>query len=172
MGPGFLEILPPERTGKTEMGRHGHHDRGHHSGYDRRDYRDPRMAGGSADYGMPPRLPRKLRMAVVLVGLVLWSLLAWMAYALVDPVLAWVAGSGGLLVDGGKGLATVTGAGKEVGSVLDNLNASGFWGQAIALLRVVLKPAVIILWALGALALIAAPVILPRISRLLGRRRH
>ncbi|KAA0946402.1 MAG: hypothetical protein KKC24_04270 [Gammaproteobacteria bacterium] len=109
-------------------------------------------------------------MAVVLVGLVLWSLLAWVGYALVDPVLGWVAANAGLLVDGGKGLAT--GAGKEVGSVVDNLNVSGFLGQAIALLRVIVKPAIIVLWVIGTLVLIAAPVILPRVGRLLGGRRH
>lgn len=111
-------------------------------------------------------------MAVVLVGLVLWSLLALIGYALVDPVLGWIAANAGLLVDSGKGLATAIGAGKEVGSVVANLNVSGFLGQAIALLRVVLKPAIIVLWAIGAIALIAAPVILPRIGWLLGGRRH
>lgn len=154
------------------MGKHSHHDRGYRNSYGRKDDRDPRMTGGSADYGAPPRLPRKLPMAVVLMGLVLWSLLAWIGYSLVDPVLGWVAASAGLLVDGGKGLATAVGAGKEVGAVVDNLNVSGFLGQTIALLRVVLKPAVVIVWAIGALALIAAPVILRKIGRLLAARRH
>ncbi len=154
------------------MGKHGHRDRGYRVSYGHRDDRDPRMAGGPVDYDARPRLPRKLPMAVVLVGLVLWSLLAWVGYILVDPILGWVAANAGLLVDGGKGLATATGAGKEVGSVVDNLNVSGFLGQAIALLRVILKPAIIVLWVIGALALVAAPVILPRIGRMLGGRRH
>lgn len=108
----------------------------------------------------------------MLAGLVAWSLLTWMGYALVNPILAWVAANAGLLVDSGKDLATATGAGKEVGSVVDNLNVSGFLGQAIALLRAVLKPALIVLWAIGVLVLIAAPVIVPRIGRMLGERRH
>lgn len=152
------------------MGKHGHHDRGYRDSYYRRNDRDPKMTGEPVDYDARPSLPRKLPMAVVLVGLVLWSLLAWVGYALVDPVLGWVAANAGLLVDGGKGLAT--GAGKEVGSVVDNLNVSGFLGQAIALLRVIVKPAIIVLWVIGTLVLIAAPVILPRIGRLLGGRRH
>lgn len=154
------------------MGKHGHRDRGYRDNYGRGDDRDPEMTSGPVDYDARPRLTRKLPRAVVLVGLVLWSLLAWAGYALVDPVLGWVASNAGLLVDGGKGLATATGVGKEVGSVVDNLNVSGFLGQAIALLRVVMKPAIIVLWAIGAVAIIAAPVILPRVGRLLGGRRH
>ena len=141
------------------MGKHGHHGGGYRHSYARRDDRDSRMTGGPADYDAPPRLPRKLPMAVVLVGLVLWSLLAWVGYVLVDPILGWVAASAGLLVDGGKDIATATG-GNEIGIILDNLNVSGFLGQTIALLRVVLKPAIVVVWAIGALALIAAPVIL------------
>lgn len=154
------------------MGKHGHHDRGYRNSYGRRDDRDPRMAGGPVDYDARARLPRKLPMAVVLVGLVLWSLLAWAGYALVDPILGWVAANAGLLVDGGKGLAGAVGVGKEVGVVVDNLNVSGFLGQIIALLRVVLKPAIIVVWAIGAAVLVAAPLILPKIGRLFAGRRH
>ena len=153
------------------MGKHGRHDSGYRNSYGRRDDRDPRMTGAPADYDAPPRLPRKLPVAVVLVGLVLWSLLAWVGYVLVDPILGWVAASAGLLVDGGKDIAAATG-GKEVGTILDNLNVSGFLGQIIALLRVVLKPAIVLVWAIGALILVAAPFILPKIGRLLGGRRH
>jgi hypothetical protein len=110
-----------------------------------------------------------VRVALVF-GLVAWSLLAWVGYVLVDPALDWVAASSGVLVDGGKGIATVTGVSKEVGSVAEGLNVGGFGQWAIGLLRAVLKPAIIIFWALGALALIAAPVILPKISMILGRR--
>lgn len=125
------------------------------------------MAGGPAR-----RILRPISWIVVLAGLAVWSLLAWIGYAFVDPILSWIAANAGLLIDSGKGLATATGAGKEVGSVINNLNVSGFSGQAIALLRVVLKPAIIVLWAIGALALIAAPLLLPRIGRMLGGRRH
>jgi hypothetical protein len=129
------------------------------------------MAGGPVDYDARPRLPRKLPTAVVLVGLVLWSLLAWVGYVLVDPILGWVASSAGLLVDGGKDIATATGS-KEVGTILDNLNVSGFMGQTIALLRVVLKPAVVAVWAIGAVVLLAAPLILSKIGRLFAGHRH
>ena len=154
------------------MGKHGHHDRGYRNSHGRRDYRDPRMTDGPADLDVSARLPRKLPMAVVLVGLVLWSLLALAGYALVDPVLGWVAAGAGLLIDGGKGLATAVGAGREVGAVVDNFNVSGFLGQTIALLRVVLKPAIVVVWAIGTLILVAAPLILPKIGRLFAGRRH
>ena len=111
-------------------------------------------------------------MAAVLVGLVLWSLLAWAGYALVDPVLGWVAASAGFLLDSGKDIATATGAGKEVGVVVDGLNASGLLGQVVALLRGILKPTIVVVWVIGALVLIAAPAILPRIGRLLAAFRH
>ena len=134
--------------------------------------RDLGMMGGPAPYDPHPRTARRPSMALLLFGLVLWSLLAWVGYALVDPALGWAATSSGALVDGGKGLATAVGAGKEVGAVVDKLNVSGAVGQTIAFLRVVLKPAIIVVWAIGALALLAAPMILPWVGSLLGGRRH
>lgn len=119
-----------------------------------------------------PRMSRPVSWIIVIAGLAVWSLLAWIGYALVDPILGWVAASAGLLAGGAKGLATATGAGKEVGTVLDSLNVSGFLGQAIAWLGVVLKPAIVVVWAIGSLVLIAAPMMLGRIGRLLGGRRH
>ena len=56
----------------------------------------------------------------------------------------------GLLVDCGKGLATTTGIGKYAGSVVDNLYGSALLGQAIALLRAIVKPAIVVVWAIGA----------------------
>lgn len=151
------------------MGKHGYDNRWSSGSHGRRDGRGPRMIDDPATYDTVQRRPRRLRMAVVLVGLVLWSLLALVGYALVDPVLGWIAGNAGLLVDGGKGLATAAGAGKEVGNIVDGLNVSGFLGQVIALLRVILKPTIVVVWAIGALVLLAAPAILRKIERLLVR---
>lgn len=153
------------------MGRHkryGRWPRGSHG----RDEFSGQWPGNPSGGDPAPRMPRPIFWIVAIMGLAVWSLLAWVGYALADPVLGWVAAKAGLLVDGGKGLATAAGAGKEVSSVVDSLNVSGFLGQAIALLRAIAKPAIIVLWAIGALALVAAPVILPRIGRLLGGRRH
>lgn len=153
------------------MGGHRRDDRRPRGGH-REDQFSGRWPGGATDGDRARRILRPISWIVVLAGLALWSLLAWVGYALVDPALGWVVANAGLLADSGKGLATATGTGKEVGSVVDNLNVSSFSGQAIALLRVVLKPAIIVLWAIGALALIAAPLLLPRIGRMLGGRRH
>lgn len=153
------------------MGRHGHDDRGYRTNDARRDDRLREMRGGATQYDAPPRLPRKLPLAVVLGGLVLWSLLAWIGYSLVDPVLAWVASSAGLLVDGGKAIATAAG-GKEVGTILDTVNTGGLLGQVIALLGVVLKPIIVVVWAIGALLLVVAGFMLPNIGRLMSGRRH
>lgn len=148
--------------------RYGGRPRGGHGGDEFSGQRPGNPPGGDR----APRILMPISWIVVILGLGVWSLLAWAGYLLADPVLGWVAANAGLLVDGGKDLATVTGAGKEVGSVVDNLNVSGFLGQAVALLRVIVKPAIIVLWAIGALALVAAPVILLRIGRMLGGRRH
>lgn len=162
-----------EQTTETEMGKHRRDGRGSHDSYGRDEFPD-RWSANSDDYATSttPRMLRPISWIVAIVGLAVWSLLAGIGYTMADSILGWIAANTGLLVDGGKGLATATGVGKEVGSAVDTLNVGGFSGQAIALVRVVLKPAIIVLWAIGALAVIAAPVILPRIGRLLGRRRH
>jgi len=129
------------------------------------------MMGGSPSDAFPPsRLSRPISWIVVLVGLGVWTLLAWVGYALVDPVLGWAAANAGLVLDTGKGLAT--GAGKEAASALQSMNASGVLGQTILFLRAVLKPAIVVLWAIGALTILAMPLILPRLGSLLDRRRH
>lgn len=89
-----------------------------------------------------------------------------------DGALGWVAANAGLVVDSGKNLATATGVGKEAGDVVDSLNVSGVLGQVIALLQIVLEPAIVGLWAIGALAILAAPLILSKIGRLLASRRR
>ncbi|MES2001689.1 MAG: hypothetical protein V4444_05190 [Pseudomonadota bacterium] len=98
---------------------------------------------------------------IVLLGAGLWSLLGWLAFASVDPVIGWIAGSAGLM----KSAATAAGA-KDV---LGNLDVSGFFGQALAFLRLIGKPAVVVLWSIGILGLLTAPLILSKLIRLRGR---
>lgn len=143
--------------------------RGHHGGYGQAGFSSRWIGNPSSVDGAPPKLKTFVKVALI-VALAVWSLLAWMAYVLVDPALDWVAATSGILVDNGKGIATATGVGEQIGNAAAGLSAAGFWGQALAFLRLVLKPGIIIVWAIGALALIAAPVILPRIGRILGRR--
>lgn len=120
-----------------------------------------------------PRAPRRvgpISWIAVVVGLLVWSLLAWTAYAFAESLIGWVAANAGLVVESGKNLATATGVGKEATSVVDGLNLGGLVGQALALLRVVVKPAIVVVWAMGVVALLAAPLILSRIGALLAPR--
>lgn len=91
-----------------EMGKYSSDNRwyGRHQG--QTDRGAPQM--DDAYHDLAPRRSRKLPIAVVVVGFVLWSLLAWLGYSLVDPVLGWLAANAGLLVDSGKDLATAAGA--------------------------------------------------------------
>ena len=59
-----------------------------------------------------------------------------------------------------------------MGTILDTVNAGGLLGQVIALLGVVLKPTIVVVWAIGALLLVVAGFMLPNIGRLMSGRRH
>lgn len=155
---------------EAEVGWHKRFGGGHHGG---------RHQYGAQGFGAPPALyppstaprlgrPKPILWILVFVVVALWSLAAWAAYTMADPFYGWVAASTGLLGDGAKSAATVAGA----GSIAANLDVSGFLGQAIAFLQAVTKPVIWIVWAVGALALLAAPLIIPRIAPLLGRLRH
>jgi len=153
------------------MGKHGYHSNRLRDRHPGSSDCDQRMIGGQEHRNMAARLPRKL-LAAVFFGLFLWSLFAWIGYVLVDPVLGWVAVSAGLLLDTGEGLANATGMGEDIGALIANLDVGGLSGQALALLRVILKPAIIAVWALGVLALIAAPVLLPKGAKLFATYRR
>ncbi|CCV11936.1 hypothetical protein [Mesorhizobium sp. STM 4661] len=135
--------------------------------YSERRFTDVPVAGRPA-----PRTLRPVAWIAVLIGLLIWSAAAWIGYVTVDSLLGWAAANAGIAIDSGKNLATGIGVGKEQVGAVDALNVSGLLGQAIALLRVVAKPAIVILWVIGALALLTAPLILSRIGRLLAARRH
>ncbi|HDZ74507.1 MAG TPA: hypothetical protein ENH55_17425 [Aurantimonas coralicida] len=103
-----------------------------------------------------------------MIGLIIWSLLAWGAYLLVDPVLGWFAGSVRPLADAGTGVARWFGLEQQAAASRDVANVDGLAGGLIGLVHVVAEPAILILWVLGSLALLAAPLV-P--SRLGGGRR-
>ena len=108
----------------------------------------------------------------VLAGLIVWSAVAWVGYVSVDGLLGWAAANAGVAVDSGKDIATALGVGKEQVGALDALNVSGFLGQALALLKFFSKPAIVVLWGIGALVLLTAPLILSKIGRIFAARRH
>lgn len=106
----------------------------------------------------------------VLMAMAAWSLFAWFAYSLADPVLAWLTTSAPALIDGGRGAVESYG-GKAAGDALKTLDMGGLAGQAVALLKVVIKPAIVVLWALGMVALAVLPMLMSVAKRLFGSRR-
>lgn len=108
---------------------------------------------------------------VMLIGgaLVLWSLLAWTGYAFVDVLSGWLSSNATTLLQTGKDAATATGIGKEAAGWLDVEATSGLARQLLDFAVVVAKPAIVMIWALGALVIVAIPAILRRLGRLSKR---
>lgn len=109
----------------------------------------------------PPRIPVGLALAV-------WMLLAIGAWWLADPLLGWLGGAVRSLADAGTDVARWVGLGREAATIREIADVEGMAGWIIELLALILKPAIVVLWAIGAAGLIAAPAILAR----LGRRRR
>lgn len=83
---------------------------------------------------------RALLWLLAIIGFALWSGLAWAAYAFVDVSATWATGLvPGAIVDG--------------------------WTSALALVG---KGAILLIWAIGSIAILIAPLIL---GRVLGRSR-
>jgi hypothetical protein len=156
------------------MGRHNRTRRTPERQYSERMYSShdtgPERAKDWPSERSPFRRSRFLIVGAALVALVVWSGLAWMVYALADPLLGWLAANLGVLIDSGRNVATAVG-GSEVGGLAGPLDMESLGGQLIAWLRVLLKPAILLVWALGALIIAATPLVLPRILRLLAERR-
>ncbi|MFA6031367.1 MAG: hypothetical protein WC889_00505 [Myxococcota bacterium] len=131
-----------------------------------------RYAGVAAADRPAPRKLKPIGRIAVLVGLMVWSAIALIGYVSIDSLLGWVATIAGNVVGSGKDLATAVGVGKEQVSAVEALNVSGILGQAIILLKIIAKPAIVILWGVGVIALLAAPLILSRAGRLFALRRH
>ncbi|KQT22798.1 hypothetical protein ASG57_25500 [Bradyrhizobium sp. Leaf396] len=87
-------------------------------------------------------------------------------------ILSWLATSGSAVLQAGKDAGSAIGVGKEVGVAIDSLKSSGLVEQAVALLRIILKPAAVVIWLLGALLIVLLPRMLGRLAGAFGRRRH
>lgn len=131
-----------------------------------------RYAGIEAAGPPAPRMLKPIAWIVVLIGLMVWSAIALVGYVSIDSLLGWAAAIAGDVVDSGKDIATAVGVGKAQVGAVEALNVSGILGQAITLLKIIAKPAIVILWGIGVVALIAAPLILSRAGRLFALRRH
>lgn len=120
--------------------------------------------GDGHDHAAPARGPR-IPGAVLVGGIVLWSLLALGFWALVDPLLAWAAGMAGPATDLGVGFARWFGLGREAAALRDAANVEGLAGWAVGPLHFLAKAGLVLVWLAGAVALAAAPAILRRRSR-------
>lgn len=149
------------------MGGHRRRDEWPRVSQDRDRYSGPEFS----DYP-DPRRPRSGSLLLVIISLTVWSLLAWIGYVSIDSIIGWIAAFADVAVASVKSIATIFGIGKEVGNVADAVKSSGLQDQTIALLRWIAKPAIVVVWAIGALVLIAAPSILSRIRWLLDSRRY
>lgn len=131
-----------------------------------------RYAGVAATDRPAPRTLKPIGRIVVLIGLIVWSGIALVGYVSIDSLFGWAAAIAGNVIDSGKDIATAVGVGKEQVGAVEALNVSGILGQAIALLKIIAKPAIVILWGIGVIALLAAPLILSKVGRLFALRRH
>lgn len=156
------------------MGGHKRYRRWVRTDHAHDDYFGPDRSGypldGSPDPRMPP--PRPIPRIFVVVALAVWSVLAWIGYVSVDIVVGWAAVLADFALTSAKDLAAAIGVGKEVGGVADSFKATGLLDQAFALLRWIAKPAIVVIWAVGALAIVAAPAILSRIRGQFTGRWH
>ena len=112
-------------------------------------------SGGMSDPGRPLGRAKPILWAIVIALVAIWSIVAWFAYGLADPLLGW---------------ASATNA--SAGSGFFGGAIAGLIGQAVALLGAATKPAIIAVWAIGFGALVLAPLVLPRIIRLRHRFHH
>lgn len=141
-----------------------------------------RRSAGPTEYGRamgqgpqgisPGRVTGPFVWLLVTAALAVWSLLAWGAYGLADGLLGWSVANSGALIDSGRGLADAAGVGQPVGKAADALNLGGLAEQGLGLLQSLLGPAIIALWAIGAVLLLAAPWLLSRIGGLAGVSRR
>ncbi|NKC03674.1 hypothetical protein [Brucella haematophila] len=100
---------------------------------------------------------------ITLVGLAVWTLLMWFAYAISDAVIVWISGNGAALAEAGKGLI-----GAEVATLLNTSKLDQVASTGVGLLQSLLGPALGIIWAIGAVAILFLRSILTRIIGMRG----
>jgi hypothetical protein len=122
--------------------------------------------------GLPPRMPIRVPAIAIVLGLIAWTFITYLGYVALDLVLTWLSSSGGAMLQAGKDAGSAIGVGKEVGVAIDSLKSTGLFDQAVSLLKAILKPAAIVIWVLGAIAIIFLPRILGALAAAFGRRSH
>ena len=157
------------------MGNHHRYRSRPQRGYEHNQRRDEREGYSRRDwteYRRDASIVRPVSFTAIVVGLVAWTLAAGIGYFAADLVLNWVMGSQGAIMTAGKDAATLFGIGAEVGIAVDAFANTGLVGQILGLLRLVLLPAMIAIWLLGAILLVAVPSLIARFAGRLARSRH
>ena len=152
------------------MGGHKRHGQWPRTGHGRPRYSSTNFSSHPSEGYPDPRIPRSIPRIVVIIALAVWSLLALIGYVSVNAIIGWAASLADIALASGEDLATTVGLGKEAGSVAGSLKATGLLDQTFALLQWIAKPAIVVVWAIGALVIAIAPSILSRMRGLLGRR--
>ena len=118
--------------------------------------------------GAVSSIPAMSKFAIVAaIGIFLaWTLLAVAAYGLVDVLGGWLSTNSGVLLQGGKDVAGAVGVGKELVDKVDVQGTASLVQQVLAGALVIARPAIVALWLLGALAIVAAPFALRRMGLL------
>lgn len=135
-----------------------------------RSYRNapPPDRGVGPSYGhMDDRAPpfrEPVSWLAILVGLVVWSGVVYVGYLALDAILSWLAANSGAALQSGKDAGDALGVGKQVGVAVERLKGTGLVDQGLRLLRTILMPAAIVIWALGALVIVVLPRLLRRIA--------
>lgn len=143
-----------------------------------RSYRNapPPDRGAGPGYGpMNDRRPRfrgPVSWLAVFVGLVVWSSVIYVGYLALDVMLSWLAANSSAALQSGKDAGDALGVGKQVGVAVERLKGTGLIDQGLSLLRTILMPAAIVIWALGALLIVVLPRLLGRIAGGFLARRH
>lgn len=114
---------------------------------------------------------RRLSGAFSVVALVIWSLLVWGGYMLGDAVLTWLTANQATMMATGKDAGGLLGMGKEVGVAVNAFEATGIVSQVLALLSFLLLPVAVVVWLIGAVLALAAPLLIGRLAGILGRMR-
>lgn len=148
----------------------GNHSRGNWGGGHDKPAFSPAQQAIGVRGGPRPRL-KPFVWAVAFIGLLVWSLLAWLAYEAADGVMGWLKANAATTLDSAKALAGPSGVAKEAITVSDGLRSTGFLGQAIDLLLGVAKPAIVVIWAAGAVMLAIGPFVLSRLAGFLNSSR-
>lgn len=104
-------------------------------------------------------------------AVLLWSLLAWVAYGLVDGLGGWLSANTGALLQGGKDAIGTIGIGKDVVDRVNVQGAGGLLQQLIAAAVAVARPLIVFVWFLGSLAILAVPFVLRRLGGLVHSRK-